>query len=326
MAHELSPTTLNILNILNDSRLHTGTEIAETLGVSRTAIWKVIQRLKKYNVDLKSQHQGYLLDVPLFLLDKGKIQTFLKNSNVNLEIFESIPSTNDFLKNKPLSPHLKVCLAEHQTKGRGRMGRSWASPFGRNIHCSFSYTFNRDIGEISGLSLVIGILIAKALESFDQSLKPLLKWPNDIYMNNKKIGGILIDLMAEANGSCRAIIGVGLNINMKDIKLKGVEKPWISLENLLNVKIDRNILIAQIIHSVLEGIDMFLEKGMDSFLSEWARYDLLTGKEIAVTATDETISGIARGITQQGYLRMELPSGEIKKFSYGDATLLKSGL
>jgi BirA family biotin operon repressor/biotin-[acetyl-CoA-carboxylase] ligase len=323
MAHELSSTTLNILNILNDSKLHTGTEIAETLGVSRTAIWKVIQRLKRYNIDLKSRHQGYLLNAPLFLLDKGKIETFLKGSKIKLEIFESISSTNDFLKNKPLSPHLSICLAEHQTRGRGRMGRSWTSPFGRNIHCSFSYVFNRDISEISGLSLVIGILIAKTLESFDQRLKPLLKWPNDIYMNNKKIGGILIDLMAEANGSCRAIIGIGLNINMKDQALEDVNKPWTSLENLLNAKIDRNILVAQIIDSVLNGVDVFLEKGMDPFLSEWSHYDLLKGKKVSVTDTNHTTSGIARGITQQGYLLLELPSGEIKKFSYGDATLLE---
>lgn len=323
MAHELSSTTLHILNILNDSRLHTGTEIAETLGISRTAIWKVIQRLKKYNIDLKSQHQGYLISFPLFLFDKKKIETVVKESKVNLEIFESISSTNDYLKNKPLSNNINICLAEHQTKGRGRMGRSWASPFGRNIYCSFSYAFNRDISEISGLSLVIGILTANALEALDQKIKPRLKWPNDIYVNNKKIGGILIDLIAEANGSCRAIIGIGLNINMKDIEFEDVDKPWISLEDVLNVKLDRNILVAQLISSILEGIDVFLEKGIDPFLSEWSRYDLLAGKEVVVTATGKTTSGIARGITQQGYLLLELPSGEIKKFSYGDATLLK---
>lgn len=324
MAHELSPTTLKILNILNDCKVHAGTDIAEHLSISRTAVWKVIQRLKNYDIDIESQHQGYHLNSPLILLDKHKIESLLKDQRVTLECFETIDSTNDYLRNKMFSKNLHICLAEHESKGRGRMGRPWVAPFGRNIYCSFSYTFNKDISEMAGLSLVIGILTADMLESLDPQIKPFLKWPNDIYVDNKKLGGILIDLIAEANGNCKAIIGVGLNVNMKDAKLEGVDQPWTSLEHILNVKLDRNLVVAQLINFIVKGMDVFVEKGVEPFLTNWKRYDLLENKQISVSHGTDIISGIARGITSQGYLRVELPSGEIQKFSYGDTILLKA--
>ncbi len=324
MAHELSPTTLKILNILNDCEVHTGSDMAEYLGISRTAVWKVIQRLKQYNCDIKSQHQGYVLGAPLIPFDRNKIEDFIESSNVSLEIFESVSSTNDYLKNKVSLQNIQGCLAEYQSKGRGRMGRSWVSPFGRNIYCSLGYVLHKDISELSGLSLVVGILIARALELLDQRIKPLLKWPNDIYLNNKKAGGILIDIIAEANGSCRVILGIGLNINMKDIELEDVEKPWISLEDILGVKLDRNLVVAQLINSIVKGMEDFVEKGIEPFLEQWKRYDLLENRHISLSTGVETLSGMGKGISQQGYLLLELPSGEVRKISSGDTTLLKT--
>jgi len=160
------------------------------------------------------------------------------------------------------------------------------------------------------------------LESLDPQIKPFLKWPNDIYVNNQKLGGILIDIIAEANGNCKAIIGVGLNINMKDSTLEGVDQPWTSLEHILNVKLDRNVVVAQLINSIVKGMDIFVEKGMEPFITDWKRYDLLENKQISVSHGTDIISGIARGITPQGYLLLQLPSGKIQQFSYGDTTLL----
>lgn len=324
MAHELSPTTLKILNILNDCKVHAGTDIAEYLSISRTAVWKVIQRLKNYNIDIESQHQGYHLNSPLILLDKHKIESLIKEPRVTLECFETISSTTHCLRTeKPLN-NLHVCLAEHQSKGRGRMGRSWASPFGRNIYCSFSYIFNKDISEMSGLSLVIGILTANVLEALHPKVKPFLKWPNDLYVNNQKIGGILIDIIAEINGNCKAVISVGLNINMQDADLEDVDQPWTSLEHILNKKLDRNLIVASLIKSILKGIEIFLEKGIEPFLIQWKRYDLLENRQVSLSHGAKITSGIGRGITPLGFLLLELPSGEIQKFSYGDTTLLKS--
>lgn len=320
MTHELSSTTLALLNILNDGQRHAGTEIAKVLGVSRMAIWKVVQRLKAYNIEIKSEHLGYRLESPLFLLEKSKIQKYI-SKNITLDIFESLPSTNDYLKNLPSAPSPHICLAEHQTNGRGRLGRSWNSPFGRNIYCSMSYVFQKDISEMAGLSLVVGILTAKALEVVDQRLKPRLKWPNDVYLEGKKAGGILIDLIAEANGTCKAIIGIGLNVNMKNIPIKSVEN-WICLEELMGQTLDRNQVAGEIINSLFKGMELFANGGLASFLSDWKRLDFLDNKKVTLTSEQEVYSGIAKGITPQGHLFLELPQG-LKQFSHGDTSLFK---
>jgi BirA family biotin operon repressor/biotin-[acetyl-CoA-carboxylase] ligase len=321
MGHELSPTTFKILDILNDCQTHTGTEIAEHLHISRNAVWKAIQRLKKHHVVIHSRHGGYVLETPLVLLDKNKIKNLVEEPGISVACFETVTSTNDVLKDAPFSDAPQICLAEYQSKGRGRMGRPWASYFGRNIHCSFSYTFEKDISELSGLSLAIAILTAKALNSFNQNLHPFLKWPNDIYLNNQKAGGILIDINAEAHGKCTAIIGVGLNVNMKGLELQGIDQPWTSLEYALNRQVDRNLVIVHLINTLLKGMRIFAENGMKPFLANWKRYDFLENKAISVIQGSTHISGIARGITSQGHLRLELPSGDIQTFSYGDTSI-----
>lgn len=316
-------TLSKVLDILNNGALHSGSDIAQSLTISRAAVWKIIQRLKKYDVDIKSRHQGYQLSSPLILFDKAKIEKLLEPLKVALEIFETIPSTSDYLKNKAFSKNITFCVAEYQSNGKGRLGRAWVSPFGRNIYCSFRYVFNKDISEMAGLSLVVGILTAQALESFSPILKPFLKWPNDIYMNNQKMGGILIELMAEANGNCTAIISMGLNINMKGCDLKSVGQPWTSLEHVLDEKLDRNVVVARILQSLLEGMIVFHEKGIEPFLTAWKRYDLLENQKISINVGKEVRSGIARGINDRGYLQLEDDGGTVELFSYGDATLLK---
>ncbi len=324
MAHHLSSTVFKVLDILNDCMVHTGSDIAATLGISRTAVWKIITRLKQYNIDIEAQHQGYRLTFPLILFDKKKIENLLKDPGITLEIFENIPSTSDYLKNKTPLETISVCLAEYQSRGRGRLGRAWDSPFGRNIYCSFSYLFNKDVSDMAGLSLIMGILTVKALESLSPKLKIFLKWPNDIYINNQKMGGILINLMAEAHGSCTAIMSAGLNINMKDEELGSIDQPWTSLEHALNEKLDRNCVIVRVIQSILNGMDIFQKKGIEPFLSEWKHYDLLENKKISIKTGVGIISGIAKGIDSQGRLLLELPSGSLQKFSCGDTTLLKN--
>jgi len=324
MAHQLSSTIFKALDILNDGDVHAGSDIAETLGISRTAVWKIIQRLKKYNIGIHTQRQGYRLDFPLVLLDKKKIGHLLEKPGIALEIFEEVPSTNDYLASKASLKTTSICLAEYQSRGRGRLGRQWLSPFGRNIYCSFTYVFNRDVSEVSGLSLVVALLAAQALESLEPALTFAIKWPNDIYLQGQKMGGILVNLVAEAHGNSTAIVGIGLNINMKGVGLEGIDRPWTSLEHALNEKRNRNLIIARILQSVLKGMDVFHERGMGAFLPEWERYDLLANRKVSLNTGAETIHGLARGINSQGCLLLELSSGDLKAFSCGDVLLLNA--
>jgi BirA family transcriptional regulator, biotin operon repressor / biotin---[acetyl-CoA-carboxylase] ligase len=329
VTHQLSSSILKLVHILNDCHSHPGTEIARELGLSRTAVWKIIQRLKSFGAPIQSHPKGYILHEYLSLLDKQKICHKTQNKNYTLDVFESLDSTNDYLKNKENNancPHF--CLAEHQSHGRGRMERSWISPFGRNLYLSLSYTFSKDISELSGLSLVMGVILAKCLESFNPFPNPKLslslKWPNDIYLCSEKMGGILIEITAEAHGNCRTIIGIGLNINMKDVPIKDIDQPWTSLEHHLAHKVDRNIIVARVIDATLEGLESFSQNGMDAFRNDWQKYDILHNKAILLKTSRGHISGMARGINELGHLLIELPSGVIQGFSSGDTSVMKT--
>lgn len=323
MSHKLSATVTQILNILNDGKIHTGNDIGNALGISRTAVWKVVKRLQKYNIDIQSQHQGYHLKEPLILLDQKKIESFLSSKKISLEIFESLESTSHYLKSKMPFKKQTACLAEYQSMGRGRLGRKWLSPFGRNIYCSLSGFFKKDIGEMSGLSLAVAVLTANALKSFNPQINLSLKWPNDLYINNQKLGGILIELIGEAYGNCQAIIGIGLNVNMRDTDLVGLDQPWISLEHIIQEKLDRNIIVGYILRTIFEGLEVFQQEGLEAFLSEWEKYDLLRNQKVSLNTGLGQVTGIARGVDSQGFLLVENTSGNIQKFSYGDTFLLK---
>lgn len=323
MINKISPTMLKVLNTLNDGLLHTGSDIANSLGISRTAVWKIIKRLKKYDIKIQTQHQGYLLNNPHVLLQKKKIDQFIKDPNTSLEIFESLPSTSDYLKSKHPLKNKSICLSEYQTHGKGRLGREWVSPFGRNIYFSLSYTFAKDISEMSGLSLAVGVLAANTLKTLNPNLNLSLKWPNDLYIHDQKVGGILIDLIAEAHGNCVAIISMGLNVNMKNEQLR-IDQPWTSLEHVLDENLDRNKIVGHLLPNILEGMDEFANQGFESFMDQWKSYDYLHNKRIQVTMGDNVITGFAKGIDSKGLLILELPSGIHQKLSCGDTALLKN--
>jgi BirA family biotin operon repressor/biotin-[acetyl-CoA-carboxylase] ligase len=320
MAHKFSPTLVKVIQTLNDGKLHAGSDMAKRLGISRTAVWKIIQRLKKYNLNIEVQHQGYRLIEPVQLIEKTKIKKLLKNKDIHLDIFESVVSTSDYLKNLKPNQNPSVCLAEYQTNGRGRLGRQWSSPFGQNIYFSILYNFDKDVSALSGLSLVIGILAVQALEALNHDFKPMLKWPNDIYLGGKKAGGILIELMAEANGSCAASISIGLNVNMKYEQL-AIDKLWTSLEHFVNQKLDRNIIASKLIDVILNGLDIYTEEGFKPFLNEWAKYDYLAKKDVNVQVGKNKFSGVAKGIDENGFLILETSKGVNAKFSSGDTTI-----
>jgi BirA family biotin operon repressor/biotin-[acetyl-CoA-carboxylase] ligase len=165
--------------------------------------------------------------------------------------------------------------------------------------------------------------VVNALESLDVSLKPMLKWPNDIQINSQKIGGILIDVAAEAHGHCKVIIGLGINVNMKNEQLDNIDQPWTSLEHILNRQLDRNIICVEVIKSLLQGLEIFSNKGLTSFLSEWKKYDLLEGKKVVACSAGKEFQGLAQGVNQNGHFLVELSSGKTITFSSGDIFLLR---
>lgn len=315
---------VQLVDILNDGHYHDGTTIGETLNITRSAIWKAIKKLQNYGVKVDSiKGKGYSLLEPLILLNQKLIKQNLSQKNIDITIFETINSTNDFLKKIPCNQKLNICLAEQQTQGKGRLGRNWHSPFGQNIYLSCAYPFQKDVSELAGLSLVVSLAIVKTLENYGLPNAISVKWPNDIFYDHKKISGNLIEIQAESHGICHAIIGIGINVNMMEDEEESISQPWISLRKITASYIDRNQLCILLIENLMNYLKQFEEQGLPSFIEIWNAADILMKKEISLKTGDKKITGKAMGINNIGHLILKLKDGTTQTFSSGDTTVLK---
>jgi len=273
----------------------------------------------------------------MILLNPEKIQAGI-GSEIFLEVFESLDSTNTYLLNVEFNLQHRVCLTEVQTAGRGRLGRSWASSFGQNILLSYLYPYEKEISSLNGLGLVIATSVIRGLDLKNLKNKIQIKWPNDLYLDGKKMGGILIELKAGNRAQAKVaktkvVIGVGLNINQildadfsKDLSGREVSVLANNLENKAEF-LDRNPLVIGVIKKIQEDLKIFEQKGLSYFLKIFDDLDYLKNKKISIkkhhliTQDSEIISGLAQGIDEQGFLLILKNNGELEKFSAGDASL-----
>jgi len=255
-------------------------------------------------------------------LDGKQIQSQLKHAAIPLIVLEKTVSTNEYLKSLDKSDPIVACLAETQTAGRGRLQRQWHSPFAENIYLSLLYPMKKNAGDLTGLSLIIGLAICRAIESMlDLTLQ--LKWPNDILINGNKLAGTLIEIKTASNENCQAIIGIGVNVNMKTALKNEVDQAWTSLIKETGQYIDRNNLSATIIDNVIDYVERFLLNGLAAFIDEWHTRDCLKNSPIIILSANKKYEGIGNGINEQGHLIIKTKEGNELAFSSGDATLLK---
>jgi len=320
---KLSMNLKKLVAILNDGQYHDGTCIGKKLKITRSAVWKIIQKLESYDITIQSiKGKGYALAEPLILLDKKLIQKNLIQKDIKIIIFERIDSTNAYLKLHTKNNNIYVCFAEHQFNGKGRLDRIWHSPFGLNLYCSCSYTFHKDMSELSGLSLVVSLAVRATLQAYlPASLK--IKWPNDILYDHKKLSGILIEVNAESNGSSTAIIGIGINVNMISKKIDAILQPWISLRAISNQYIDRNALAASLINILLQYLTLFNLHGLKYFQQEWKLSDVLFNKNITLLHANTATTGRAIGINAHGLLLLKMKNNVIQAFSSGEVSVKK---
>lgn len=329
---KLNSNLIHVVNLLKDHQYHDGTSIGKKLHTTRSAIWKLIKKLQQYDVQIDSvKGKGYALQEQLILLEQNKIQQRLINENVEMIIFESIHSTNEYifasLRNKRGNSNKKnkfitICLAEQQTSGKGRLNRDWYSPFGKNIYLSCLYPFQKDISELAGLSLVTSLAIVRTLNSYGKDNHFSAKWPNDVVYEREKISGNLIAIQAESHGISHAIIGIGVNVNMlKDNH--HITQAWTSLQKILGEYIDRNELCVRLINNLLSYLDEFASNGFAAFKDEWMKADCLMSREITLQHVNNKILGKAVGVNEQGHLLLQLADGSIQAFSSGETSVEK---
>ena len=318
----ISLNLIRLVEMLSDLEFHDGEKLGKSLGITRSAIWKIIQKLTDYGIEISSiKNKGYALKEPLLLLDQVKIGQEIINDNIELEIFETIESTNNYLK-KNLNPlKQKICFAEMQTSGRGRMGRNWHSPFGQNIYMSYARLFAKDASELSGLSLIIGMACLNAIKEIGIDIPIKLKWPNDGIYLGQKMMGILVELQSESYGETMAIMGIGINVNaLLDSPI--ITQEWTSLRKITGRYVNRNQLCIALIDNLNFYLEQFIQYGLREFIPKWQELDYLYNQKVKLN--NDNISAIAKGIDQHGNLLLELGTGEIKAFSSGEISIQKN--
>ncbi len=317
-----------LLSLLADGAFHSGTELAHSLGVSRTCVWQHLNALTALGVTvLAVTGKGYRLEHSVELLSVEHIYAQLtehaKQSISLLEIFLQIDSTNRYLFDLPNHDLTqgRVCLAEMQTAGKGRRGRNWVSTFGSNIYLSIIWQFNQGYASTQGLSLAVGIAVVRALHAYGVTAVGL-KWPNDIFYAGKKLGGILIEIAGEAEGPCRAVIGLGLNVLLTQHEAKSITQAWTDLTHILDDKVvNRNRLVATVLTHLMMVLNEFQHTGLASFINEWSTYDCLKHQAITLLIGERSVSGMMRGINENGLVLIEHHDGRIQAFASGEVSI-----
>lgn len=309
---------LTLIGILSDGDFHSGEQLGETLGMSRAAINKHVQTLRDWGVDVFTvPGKGYSLPEPIQLLDEAFIRQQLQSGNVT--VLPVIDSTNQYLLDRLAELQSgDACVAEYQQAGRGRRGRKWFSPFGANLYLSMYWRLEQGPAAAIGLSLVIGIIMAEVLQSLGAD-SVRVKWPNDLYLEDRKLAGILVELTGKTGDAAQIVIGAGINLVMRRVENDVINQGWINLQEA-GINIDRNRLAVKLIQELRTALQLFEQEGLSPWLSRWERLDNFINRPVKLIIGEKEIFGISRGIDAQGALLLE-QDGVIKPWMGGEISL-----
>ncbi len=320
------PHKYKLIELLADGRFHSGEQMARVLGVTRAAVWKSLRKLESLDVELHAvSGKGYRLATPLELLNADLIKQQLLPAVAamipGIEVHMELPSTNGYLMAKAWAGrHGQVCLAEHQTAGRGRRGRVWHSPFGGNIYLSFLWQVADTSAHPGGASLAVAIGVARALERLGLS-DIGLKWPNDIQYRGQKLAGILLEMTAESGSGCTVVAGIGLNVRLLPAHRQDIQQAVTDLQTITGAMPARNSLVATILNETFQVMRQFQNGGLSSLREEWQSRDVYRGRTVVLVTPNRWIEGTAQGIDDQGQLLLQQADGVISRFSGGELSL-----
>jgi BirA family biotin operon repressor/biotin-[acetyl-CoA-carboxylase] ligase len=236
-----------------------------------------------------------------------------------LDVFDLINSTNTYLlecaRQKSISGW--VCFAEQQSKGRGRLGRSWYSPKGASIYCSILWNFPAQQTDLSALSLAVGVMVVDALTAYGVPAGIGLKWPNDILCAGSKMGGVLLERLPEQAGMIPVVIGIGLNLQLPEPHAAN----WIDLASITGEPVRRNEMAGRLLKELLMQLPEYQNKGLPGFIEEWRARDILLNKHVTIQANEKSIAGMVVGINESGELLLKKADDQIEIFRCGDVSV-----
>lgn len=328
MTRHMTDRRADLLARLGDGAVHSGAGLGAALGCSRAAIWKQVAALRGMGLPVVAvRGLGYQLPGGVELLDRERILGSLPGDTraalATLCIAFDLESTSLQLlaSAPPPAGMFTACLAEYQRGGRGRRGRRWVSPAARGLCLSVGWRLERGGRDLPALSLATGVAVLEALAGAGAA-ELRLKWPNDIIAGDGKLGGILVDVVGEAGGPLYVVAGVGINVQAApdpgDAALTGGLPPTALVASAPHAS--RNALAAALLVVLHRACMRFEAHGFAPFVDAWRSADYLAGREVIVTGAGPALAGVARGITGDGALLVDLP-GERRTLVAGDVSL-----
>lgn len=292
-----------LIQKLADGAAYSAPELCVACSLSTNELARDLEELATYGVDLLAREDClYQLRHPLQLLDAQAIKSH--SGGLDVEVLQQIDSTNEYLLERlAILKSGASCAAEYQTEGRGRRANRWVAPFGTNACLSTYWESQRSCAQLTSLSLAIGVEIATLLGNLGLT-EIRLKWPNDLYLHGRKLGGILIETRSKHCGRTGVVVGLGLNLASRGGMAAEIGQPWISLLEAGH-DLDRNYLIGLLANSCHQALKQFEQHHLAPFLERWNTMDYLAGRLITVATERGSTQGIVRGIDQNGAILLE---------------------
>ncbi|UJR63476.1 bifunctional biotin--[acetyl-CoA-carboxylase] ligase/biotin operon repressor BirA [Dickeya zeae] len=309
---------LKLISILSDGEFYSGEYLGELMGMSRAAINKHIQTIREWGLDVYTvTGKGYSFSSAIQLLDADEICSKIPDGNI--AVLPVIDSTNQYLLDRLDSISSgDACIAEYQQAGRGRRGRQWFSPFGSNLYLSLYWRLEQGPAAAVGVSLVIGIVMAEVLHQLGAE-GVRVKWPNDLYLNDRKLAGILVELNGRTGDAAHLVIGAGINLRMNSSGSNVINQEWINLQEA-GIDIDRNSLAVKLITELRTALVVYEQQGLTPFISRWSSLDNFYNRTVKLIVGNREIVGVDKGIDSQGALLLE-QDGEIRSYIGGEISL-----
>lgn len=314
-----------LLRIMADGDYHSGEELGESLGVSRTAVWKQIKKLEGLGLNVDSvKGRGYRIPGGVDLLSEQQLLSSLSDGAKEcldcVEVLSVVDSTNALAMGRAQTGiQSYLCVAEQQTAGRGRRGRVWQSPYGRNLYFSVVWSFQGGASVLEGLSLAVGVGVVNALSQL--GVEGLgVKWPNDILYKDKKLAGILLEMTGDAEGPCKLVVGIGLNVSMAEAEAKKIDQDWINLSDISADLPSRNQILAAIINELMPILASYEEKGFSAYRQQFMALDAYSDRPVYIRQGARVVVGRVAGVDEAGALLMATDDG-VEVFNGGEVSL-----
>lgn len=307
-----------------------GQEISRHLGISRAAVWKKIIALRNKGYVIEAlPSKGYCLkSAPDLAQDYLLMQTG-GDLWKDIIVYDSIESTNDLamsLASKGDIPPGTVLIADHQTKGKGRLGRTWESPEGSNIYMSLIIRPDLEPKDTTMLTVLSAVAGAAAIER-SCSVPVSIKWPNDLVVADKKLAGILTEVRADPDRVAVAVIGIGINVNISRGDFpESIRDIATSVSMVTGKNHSRNRIIIELLREFEQWYNVLKREGKQPLLDAWRNNSSTLGRKVSIAMRDISWTGIAEDIDDNGMLILKLRSGQKKTVSSGDISFLTQAI